>query len=202
MKKILHIVSSINGEASFSSQLSKAIITKIAATYPNSKVVTRDLSKEPSPFLETLHYGAFFTPAEQHNEDQKEAIKHSDEAVKELKETDIVIIGVPLYNFGIPATLKAWIDHIARAGQTFSYADGTPKGLLVGKKVYLAIASGGIYSEGPMKSFDFTETYLRAVLGFMGLTDITTFRIEGTFVPATKDTAVAKALGIIDAFAF
>ena len=202
MKKILHIVSSINGEASFSTKLSNAILEKLKDAYPHSQVYKHDLSKTPFPYLETLQYGAFFTPTEHRTADQKEAIKHSDEAIKELKDADIIIIGVPLYNFGIPATLKAWIDHIARAGETFSYSDGTPRGLLTNKKVYLAIASGAVYSEGPMKSFDFTENYLRTILGFIGMTDITVFRVEGTFVPEFKDTAFPKAFATVNEFAF
>lgn len=109
---------------------------------------------------------------------------------------------MPLYNFSIPATLKAWIDQIARAGETFPYADGAPKGLLTGKKVYLAIASGAVYSEGLYKDYDFTESYLRAVLGFMGLTDITVFRTEGTMIPGLKETALPKAVATVDEFAF
>jgi FMN-dependent NADH-azoreductase len=112
------------------------------------------------------------------------------------------VIGVPLYNFGIPSTLKSWVDHIARSGLTFSYGDGTPKGLVTNKKVYLAIASGGIYSDGPMQSFDFTEPFLRKLLGFLGMNDITTFRVEGTGMPQLSETALPKALGQVNEFAF
>lgn len=202
MKKILCVVSSINGATSFSTKLSNAILDKLKEVYPKLEIKMRDLSKTPLPYLEVRHFGAFFTPAEHHTADQKEAVKHSDQAIKELKDAEIIIIGVPLYNFTIPATLKAWIDHISRAGETFSFADGTPKGLLTNKKVYLAIASGGIYSEGFMKSYDFTEPYLRAILGFMGLTEITAFRIEGTSTPEFKDTAVLKALETVNKFEF
>ena len=200
--KILNIISSINGEASFSNKLSNAILEKLEEAYPSSQMNKYDLSKNPLPYLETLHYGAFFTPSEHYSADQKKAVKHSDEAIKELKDADIIVIGVPLYNFSIPATLKTWIDHISRANETFSCASGIPKGLLTNKKVYLAIASGGIYTEGFMKSYDFTEPYLRTILGFIGLTAITTFRIEGTSVPEFKDNAVSKAFATVNEFAF
>ena len=107
-----------------------------------------------------------------------------------------------MYNFGIPSTLKAWIDHIVRAGVTFRYSDGFPEGLIKNKKVYLAISSGGVYSEGPMKSYDFTEPYLRTALGFIGLTDITVFRVEGTFVPGVKETALPKAIDSVKQYAY
>jgi FMN-dependent NADH-azoreductase len=110
-------------------------------------------------------------------------------------DADAVVLGVPIYNFAIPSALKTWIDHVARVGRTFKYgAHGSPEGLVKGKKVYLAVASGGIYSEGPMKAFDFAEPYLKAVLGFLGMTDIRTFRAEGTAIPNIKETALAKAI--------
>ena len=99
-----------------------------------------------------------------------------------------------MYNFGIHSTLKAWIDHIARAGQTFKYTDQGPVGLIENKKVYLAIATGGIYSQGEMKAFDFTEPYLRAVLGFLGLTDVTAFRAEGVNLPTVGAQGLINAI--------
>jgi FMN-dependent NADH-azoreductase len=202
MKKILNIISSVKGDDSFSIKLSNAVLDKITSIYPDSSIHTRDLSKSPFPHLEETVFTSFYTPLEKQTNEHKEAVLHSDEAIKALMEADILIIGVPLYNFGIPSTLKAWIDHVARSGVTFRYSDGRPEGLVKNKKVYLAIASGGVYSEGPMKSYDFTEPYLRAVLGFIGLTDITTFRVEGTVIPAMKDTALPKALSQVEEYAF
>jgi FMN-dependent NADH-azoreductase len=103
-----------------------------------------------------------------------------------------------MYNFGIPSTLKTWIDHVARAGKTFKYDGKTPEGLVKNKKVYLAISSGGVYSEGFMKAYDFTESYLRAVLGFMGMTDIKAFRVEGVKVPGMQEIALDKAIQAIE----
>jgi FMN-dependent NADH-azoreductase len=202
MKKILNITSSAKGENSFSGKLSTAIVEKLQTKYPDSSLQTLNLGKNPLPHLDEVHLAAFFTPENLQTEDDKEVIKISSEAIKETMEADIIVISVPLYNFGIPSTLKSWIDHIARAGITFTYTENGPEGLIKNKKVYLAIASGGIYSEGPMKPFDFTEVYLRAVLGFLGMTDITVFRVEGTVIPEIKDMAVTKALEIVGEFSF
>jgi FMN-dependent NADH-azoreductase len=202
MKKILNITSSATGENSFSGKLSTAIVEKLQLKYPDSSLQKLNLGKNPLPHLDEVHLAAFFTPENLQTEDDKEVIKISSDAIKETMEADIIVISVPLYNFGIPSTLKSWIDHIARAGITFTYTENGPEGLIKNKKVYLAIASGGIYSEGPMKPFDFTEVYLRAVLGFLGMTDITVFRVEGTVIPEIKDMAVTKALEIVGEFSF
>ncbi|WP_163408544.1 FMN-dependent NADH-azoreductase [Flavobacterium ajazii] len=201
-KRILNIVTSIKGDASFSNKLSNAVIEKLTIAYPEIEVDTLDLSKTPLPYLDGLQIGAFFTPEETHTPEQKEAIKSSNRAVKKLLDADIIVIGVPLYNFGIPAALKGWVDQVSRAGVTFSYADGSPKGLVANKKVYLSIASGAIFSEGPYKSYDFAEPYLRAVLGFLGMTDVTTFRVEGTSIPDFAESALPKALAAVEEFSF
>jgi FMN-dependent NADH-azoreductase len=202
MKKILSITSSASGEKSNSNKLVHEIIDKLTSTYPDSQLLTRDLGKEPLPHIEEFHLAGFFTPEDQHTTDHKEAIKNSTIAIKELMEADIIVIGVPLYNFGIPSTLKTWIDHVARAGITFKYSENGPEGLVKNKKVYLAIASGGVYTEGPRKSYDHAEPYLRSVLGVLGMTDITVFRIEGIGVPVIKDTAEIKALESVTEFVF
>lgn len=201
-KKILNIVTSSKGQVSFSNQLSNAVIKKLVSVYPEITVETFDLSKTPLPYLDETQIGAFFTPEEMHTAEQKEAIKSSNNAVKKLIDADIIVIGVPLYNFGIPAALKGWVDQVSRAGVTFRYADGSPKGLVANKKVYLSIASGAIFSEGPFKSYDFAEPYLRAVLGFLGMTDVTTFRVEGTSIPDFAENALSKALAAVEEFSF
>ncbi|ARS39955.1 FMN-dependent NADH-azoreductase [Sphingobacteriaceae bacterium GW460-11-11-14-LB5] len=192
--KILHLISSPRGEASFSIKLGNAIVEKLQAANPGSSLITHNLTDTPFPHLEEVHINSFFTPVENHTSEFAEAIKHSNEAIAELKNADAIVIGAPLYNFGIPSTLKSWIDHIARAGQTFSYSEKGPEGLVKNKKVYLAISSGGVYSEGPMKAYDFTESYLRSVLGFMGMVDITAIRAEGLSMPNLKDEALDKAV--------
>jgi len=201
-QRILQILTSTNGENSFSNQLSNAVIEKLKAANPSSTVQTLDLSKTPLPYLTGSHISAVYTPAEIHSKEQKLALKYSDDAIENLLESDVIVIGVPLYNFGIPAVLKGWIDQIARAGKTFSYADGSPKGLVHNKKVYLSIASGAIFSEGPYKSYDFSESYLRTVFAFLGMTDVTTFRVEGTAIPDFAENALPKALSSVEEFAF
>lgn len=197
MKKIVELISSARGAESFSSQLADAVVAKIEAKYDGSTLVKRDLVEENVPHISGGHLGAFFTPEEAQTEETKSLSKYSDEAIAQLQASDTIVIGVPFYNFGIPSALKAYIDQIARAGKTFKYVDGAPVGLLTGKKVYLCIATGGVYSEGDYKPFDFAEPYLRAVLGFLGITDITTFRIEGVAVAGLKETAVQKGLDSI-----
>lgn len=194
MKKILSIQSSPRGKASYSIKLAEAIIGKIQAKYPGSTVETLDLVKAPFPHLEEAHLTSFFTPEDKHTENDKVAIRHSTESIRAVKEADILVIGAPMYNFAIHSTLKAWIDHIVRKGITFSVSDKGAEGLVKGKKVYIAIASGGIYSEGPWVSMDFVEPYLRSVLGFIGLTDVTVFRVEGLNVPGVQDSALEKAV--------
>mgnify|MGYP000424249992 CR=1 FL=1 len=194
MKKILHIVSSPRGGASMSIQLGNAVVSKIQETYPESIVKEKNLAQHPFPHLEEVHLNAFFTPAESRSAENLAAIQHSDEAIAELQEADIIVIGVPFYNFGVPSTLKAWVDHIARAGVTFQYTEQGPQGLITGKKVYLAVASGGIYSDGPMQAYDFATPYLKGVLGFLGMTDVTVFRAEGASIPVVKDTALEKGI--------
>jgi FMN-dependent NADH-azoreductase len=197
MKKILHIISSPRGEASLSIKLGNAIIEKIKAEYPGSTVKESNLVTQQFPHLEEAHLTSFFTPAESRTPANIEAIKPSDEAIQEIRDADIVVIGAPLYNFSIHSSLKAWIDHIVRSGITFKYDENGPEGLLKGKKVYIALASGWVYSDGPMQSFDFVEPYLKHILSFIGLADISVFRVEGSAIPGIQDTALEKGISSI-----
>jgi FMN-dependent NADH-azoreductase len=195
MKNILVIESSARGSGSVSNKLTQVIVDKLKAANPSVNVKTHNLGKEPFPHLDESRLSSFFSPPEKHTPHEKETLQLSDRAISELMEADAIVIGVPIYNFAIPTALKTWIDYTARAGVTFKYgATGSPEGLVKGKKVYLAVASGGVYSEGPMKAFDFAEPYLRAALGFLGMSDISTFRAEGTSIPGLKETALAKAI--------
>jgi FMN-dependent NADH-azoreductase len=195
--KILHLISSPRGDASFSRKLGNAIVEKLQEENPDAQVKLHDLTNKPFPHLEEVHLNSFFTPAENFTPELAEAIKHSDEAIAELMDADIIVIDSPMYNFGIASTLKSWIDHIARANKTFRYSEKGPEGLVKNKKVYLAISTGGVYSDGPMKAYDFTESYLRAVLGFMGMTNLTAYRVEGVNMPALKESALQKAIDSI-----
>lgn len=191
MTTILHIDSSVRSNGSLTRQLGGEFIAKLKAANPAVKVVTRDLASSPVPHLTEQMIGAFFTPAEQRNAEQAHAVKTSDTLVDELFAADTIVIGAPMYNFSITSGLKAWIDHIARAGRTFKYGASGPEGLLTGKKVYVLVASGGVYSEGPAAAYDHVTTYLRAALGFLGMTDVTFVVAEGV---ALGDQAVSNAL--------
>jgi FMN-dependent NADH-azoreductase len=197
MKKILHIVSSPRKGASFSIKLGNAIVEKIKTAYPGSTVKETNLVENQFPHLEEAHLTSFFTPAENRTPQDLEAVKHSDNAIKDIQDADIIVIGAPLYNFGIHSTLKAWIDHIARAGVTFKYDANGPEGLIKGKKVYVALSSGGVYSDGPMAGYDFVTPYLTSILGFLGMIDLTVFRVEGTMMPGVQDTALENSINNI-----
>lgn len=192
--QILQIISSARGAASYSTRLSQGIIDKLLAAHPGSTVVVRDVAAQPFPHLEEAHLQAYFTPAEGRSPEQQAAVRHSDEAIAQVTAADVVVIGVPFYNFSIPSPLKAWLDHLTRADITFRYTATGPEGLIKGKKVYLAVASGGIYSEGPMQPYDFATPYLRFMLGFLGLTDVTVARAEGVKMPDIEPTALQKGI--------
>jgi len=192
--KILNLISSPRGEASVSIKLGNAIIEKLVAANPGSEVTMHNLVNHPFPHLEEAHINSFFTPAESYTPELAQAVKHSDQAIAQVMDADVIVIGAPMYNFTIHSSLKAWIDHVARAQKTFTYTENGPEGLVKGKKMYVAISSGGIYSEGDYKPYDFIEPYLRAVLGFLGMTDITVYRAEGLKVPGVGETALEKAI--------
>jgi FMN-dependent NADH-azoreductase len=191
--KILHVISSPRKEASFSIKLGNEIIERLLRKHPGSTVATHNLTETPFPHMEEVHLHSFFTEPGLRTPELVEAVKHSDEAIQELMDADIIVIGVPMYNFSIHSTLKAWLDHVMRAGVTFKYSEAGVEGLLKNKKVYLAVSSGGIYSDGPMQSFDFTAPYLLKVLNFIGITDVTTYRVEGVNLPTVKDKALDTA---------
>ena len=156
--RILHVISSPRGDASFSIKLGNGIIDKLKAANPGSTVTVRDLATNPFPQLEAAKLQSWSTAAPDRTPAQHEAVKHSDDAIAEVQAADVLVVDAPLYNFNVPSTLKAWIDHIVRAGITFQYVDGKPKGLIEGKKVYVAMASGNIYSEGAYTGYDFIPT--------------------------------------------
>ena len=190
MSNLLHINTSIRSSGSHSRTLTEEFLAKWTASH-QAAVVERDLARDPIPHLDEITMGAFFTPAEKRSPQQLEAVALSDRLIAELQAADTIVIGAPMYNFSISSGFKAWIDHVARAGVTFKYGETGPVGLLTGKKVIVFTARGGVYSHGPAVSMDFHETYLRAVLGFIGLTDITFIHTEGV---GMGEEAVNKAL--------
>jgi len=194
MKNILHIISSTRGNQSISTQLGNAIIQKLQATHPDSMVTTTNLEQQPIAHPNGLFTKAIFTTVELRTDEDNKALEASDEAIARLLAADIIVFSLPFINFGIPSTLKAWLDTINRAGITFNYSAEGPVGLITGKKVYIAIASGGIYSEGPMQAYDHAVPYLISVLSFIGLKDVTVLRAEGTSIPGIRDVALEKAI--------
>jgi len=204
MVKILSIQSSINGNQSVSKQLSAQIIDQIQAAHPDSSVKLRDLSTTPAPHFEAVHFYALRTPEEERTAEQSAAASHANELIGELMEADSIVIGVPFYNFNIPSTLKSWLDHLAVPRKTFTYknAQGVPEGLIKNKKVYLAIAMGGVYSTEQMKALDNTEPYLRSFFGFLGITDITVFKAEGVAIPTLREKNLENTLHAIEVYAY
>ncbi|MET0462223.1 MAG: NAD(P)H-dependent oxidoreductase [Chitinophagaceae bacterium] len=197
MKTILKITTSARGPLSNSNKLVEKIVEELQQQHPGAVVTERNLVSKTYPHLEESHLAAFFAPAEDKSAATLAAVSHSDEAIAELNEADLIVIGVPIYNFNIPSALKAWIDHIVRAQKTFSYGSGAPEGLVKGKKAYLAVASGGIYSEGPLAAISYAEPYLKTILGFIGIDDVTIFRVEGVNVPGVKESALERGLASV-----
>jgi FMN-dependent NADH-azoreductase len=196
MTHILLIQSSSNIASSVSRDLSESYVKDYRAAHPEVTVTERDLVIAPISHLGVDLLGGLFGKPEDLTAAQKAALAVSDTLVKEIEDASLIVIGVPMYNFSIPSALKAWIDHVIRAGRTFRYTENGPQGLVTSKKVVLFLASGGVYSDGPYKPYDFQETYLRGILGFIGLTDVTVVRAEGLALghdAATKAAADARA---------
>jgi FMN-dependent NADH-azoreductase len=171
---ILQVNSSVRGTASASTRLANSIVSRLQALQPAATLTVRDTTAQP--ILDEAALGAIFTPADARSPEQAARAAIDDATIAEVKAADVVVIGVPMYNFGVTVQLKAWIDAIAKAGTTFRYTENGPEGLLKGKKVYVALARGGLYKDTPADS---QVPYLKSVLGFLGMTDITFIHAEG-----------------------
>ena len=181
MPTLLHIDSSPLYGRSVSRELTAAFVSQWEASHPGGRVVYRDLNATVIPPVTEKWVDAVYTSEEARTRQQNALLWLSDSLLAELEQTNEYVIGVPMHNFGVPSALKLWIDQIARVGRTFTYADGTPKGLLVGKKATFLIATGGIYdAQSQMASFNFVEPYLRSVFGFLGVKDTTFLTAGGT----------------------
>jgi FMN-dependent NADH-azoreductase len=193
--KLLHIDSSVSGEASVSRQLSAAIVTALTRAVPGLEIVRRDLDADPIPHLDSRLLSAI-RPDPASDPTTRATDKRGAAALEEFLGADIVVIGAPMYNFTIPTQLKAWLDRILIAGKTFSYNEAGVKGLAGGKKVIIASSRGGLYTPGmPFEANDFQEPYLRAVLGFIGIKDIEIVRAEGVaYGPEKREAAMRAAL--------
>jgi len=169
------------GERSISRKLTTRFADSWLKMHPGSIVITRDLTALSLPVLDGPWVGAAYTPEEARTPEQNRVLAVSDALIAELQQADEYVLGVPMHNFSIPSTLKLWIDQVVRAGKTFTYSSSGPTGLLTGKKATLLIASGGTYEPGTaLASLNFVTPYLRAVFGFIGITDLTVIAAEGT----------------------
>lgn len=187
---VLHI----DASARLAGSNTRALSARIAQKF-GGPVHHRDLT-DPIPQINETWVNANFTPAEDRSDAQKETLALSDQLIAEIKAADVIVIGAPVYNFGVPAALKAWIDQIARAGVTFKYTENGPVGLLEGKRAIIAIATGGT----PVGSeIDFASGYLKHIMGFIGITDIEI--VAADRIMADADKAIAAANAQIDALA-
>lgn len=186
MKNILALYTSLSGDNATSTQLAKEWLAK-----QDAKVVERDLAGNPLPHLDMTTFSGFMTPEDARNEAQAAGVALSDTLIGELKAADTLLISVPMYNLGIPSTLKAWIDHVARAGQTFQYTEEGPKGLLTDTKAVVVLTRGGQYKD---TAFDVQVPYIKLFLGFVGITDVEFIFAEGIAMgEEAKESAVLTA---------
>ena len=196
---ILVVSSSANGDASVSNGLVARFVDSVRETNPAAHVVLSDVGARPLPHLTRETVAAI--KGEPKSQAELEARALSDALVGELQQADLIVIASPMYNFGISSTLKSWFDHVARAGVTFRYTENGPEGLLKGKKTVAILSRAGFYSEGPGTAMDGQEPYLRAMLGFIGLDDVTWIRAEklafGPDVAGAVIEEAAEALGLI-----
>jgi len=176
MTHLLHVDSSVFGLGGQSAQLSDAFVKRWMSQHPDTIVTQRDLAGDPVPHLDATAFSGFTSPAEERSPEQIAAVRLSEELIAEMRVADVIVLGMPMYNMGVPSTFKSWIDHVARAGETFRYTENGPEGLLAGKKVYVLAARGGQYLDTPN---DTQTPYIRTILGLMGITDITFINAEG-----------------------
>ncbi len=176
MSQILVIESSARKQGSVSRQLTEQFIAQWQAAHPADQVKVRDLADSPVPHLDANLLGGWMTPAEQQSEAERAALALSNTLADELLAADVLVLAAPMYNFAIPSTLKAWLDHVLRAGVTFKYGEQGPEGLLQGKRAFVLTARGGVYAGS---SLDHQEPYLRQALGFIGIEDVQFIHAEG-----------------------
>ena len=192
MQHILAINSSITGEASASRPLVEEAFARLRAASPEASVTWRDLGASPVPHLTTATVAGVVGEPATASERATRAL--SDALLAELRAADTIVIGVPMYNFGVPTGLRAWFDHVLRAGEAFRYSSAGPEGLLGGKRVIVIEARGGFYSEGPAQAIDFQEPYLRHLFAFVGITEVEFVRVERIgFGPEARAAAIAGA---------
>ena len=192
MTTLLQINASINHDNGLSSQLANQFVAAFQARNPEAHIEVRNVAAADSvPHLNAERFGAFITQPENRSAAQHAVVAYSDSLIDELKRADVIVLGLPMYNFGVPSQLKAYFDHVARAGVTFKYTEKGPVGLLTGKKVYVFAARGGVYEGTPL---DTQTSYVRDFLRFLGITDVEFVYAEGLAISAqSKQAGLAKA---------
>ena len=176
MRKLLQLKTSLFSNDGQSSQLSDAFVAAWRTSHPGAEVVIRDFANDPVPHLDSVGFQAFVAKPEERSGEQQVKVAYSDALIEEVKSADVLVIGLPMYNLGMPSMLKAYFDHIARAGITFRYTENGPEGLLSGKNAYVFATRGGRYAGTP---FDVQTEYVRNFLGFIGITDVEFVYAEG-----------------------
>ena len=195
MKTILHLSASIFGEGGQSSRLA----TEFVAAQTGARVIARDLARSPVPHLDAERFGAFLSKPEGRTPAQQRVLAESDALIAELKAADTIVLGLPMYNFGVPSQLKAWFDHVARAGATFKYIAKGSVGLLTGKQAYVFAARGGLYAGTPK---DTQTSYVRDFLAFLGIADVKFIYAEGLAIgEASKTESLAAAQRLLRSLA-
>ena len=195
MTNILRVDATIKTAGSVSRRLTDRIVTRLTATVPGATVTERDLTQSVAP-IDAAWLAAVYSPADARTPEQGEIAAKADEYLDEIRAADIIVIGLPIYNFGVPAHMKAWIDQLARKGETFTYTESGPVGLLTGKRAIVALSSDGT---GFGSEIDFASGYLRHVLGFFGITDVE-FVAADKMVFAPAET-LSRAEAAVDAIA-
>lgn len=199
MNTLLKLDTSLFSANGASSALTGRFARQWRARHPGGEVIERDLARDPVPHLSAETFTAFGTPPAQRTLEQQRAVDFSDALIDQLRRADTIAIGLPMYNFGVPSALKAWFDHIARAGVTFRYTEQGPQGLLKGKKAYIFATRGGVYAG---TALDTQTGYVRDFLRFIGIDDVEFVYAEGLAMGASsRDGALAHAQSLIDAIA-
>ena len=191
MRTLLQLNTSLFSTGGQSSRLTDEFVARWRANHPRGEVILRDLAREPVPHLSAERFGAFLAKPGERTPEQQAVVDDSDALIDELKRADVIVLGLPMYNFGVPSTLKAYFDHIARAGATFRYTEQGPVGLLTGKQAYVFATRGGFYSG---TEADTQTPFVRQFLGFLGITDVEFVYAEGLAVSeAAKQAGLARA---------
>jgi len=189
MSTLLQLNTSLFSTGGQSSKLADEFVAGWRASHPGSKVIVRDLAHDPVPHLSAERFQAFLAKPEERTPDQRAVVDYSDTLIDELRRADVIVLGLPMYNFGVPSTLKAYFDHIARVGVTFRYTEKGPVGLLNGKKVYVFATRGGVY-----QGADSETAFVRQFLNFLGLADVEFVYAEGLAIgDAAKQAGLARA---------